>query len=55
MPVLTSVAAFLPILMLEGQVGFFLRPLPIVVTACLVISAWLWRQRWGFRSRSWAA
>ncbi len=36
--ILTSVAAFLPILMLKGQVGFFLRPLPIVITACLLIS-----------------
>ncbi len=36
--ILTSIAAFLPILMLTGQVGNFLRPLPIVVTLCLLVS-----------------
>ncbi len=36
--VLTSVAAFLPVLMLEGSTGAFLAPLPIVVAACLVFS-----------------
>ncbi|HJM56498.1 MAG: hypothetical protein CMJ98_04850 [Planctomycetes bacterium] len=36
--ILTSVAAFLPILMLGGQVGNFLRPLPLVVSLCLAVS-----------------
>jgi multidrug efflux pump subunit AcrB len=36
--ILTSIAAFLPILLLPGSTGMFLRPLPIVVTACLVVS-----------------
>jgi multidrug efflux pump subunit AcrB len=36
--ILTSIAAFLPILMLGGQVGNFLRPLPLVVSLCLVVS-----------------
>ncbi|MEM9801825.1 MAG: efflux RND transporter permease subunit [Planctomycetota bacterium] len=36
--ILTSIAAFLPILLLSGSTGLFLRPLPIVVAACLVIS-----------------
>ncbi|QDV06932.1 Multidrug resistance protein MdtC [Planctomycetes bacterium Poly30] len=36
--ILTSVAAFLPILMLGGTTGLFMRPLPIVVSACLLIS-----------------
>ena len=36
--IMTSIAAFLPILLLPGSTGMFLRPLPIVVTACLVVS-----------------
>ena len=36
--ILTSIAAFLPILLLPGSTGMFLQPLPIVVTACLVVS-----------------
>jgi multidrug efflux pump subunit AcrB len=36
--ILTSVAAFLPVLMLEGQAGLFMRPLPLVVSACLFVS-----------------
>ncbi|MEM6568772.1 MAG: efflux RND transporter permease subunit [Planctomycetota bacterium] len=36
--ILTSIAAFLPILLLPGSTGLFLRPLPIVVAACLVVS-----------------
>ncbi|MEZ5974498.1 MAG: efflux RND transporter permease subunit, partial [Planctomycetota bacterium] len=36
--VATSVAAFLPLLMLEGQVGLFMRPMPLVVSFCLVAS-----------------
>ncbi|MEM8713427.1 MAG: efflux RND transporter permease subunit [Planctomycetota bacterium] len=36
--ILTSIAAFLPILMLSGTTGLFMRPLPIVVSACLVVS-----------------
>ena len=36
--ILTSIAAFLPVLMLTGTTGLFLRPLPLVVSACLVVS-----------------
>lgn len=36
--ILTSIAAFLPVLMLAGTTGLFLRPLPLVVSACLVVS-----------------
>lgn len=36
--VLTSMAAFLPVLMLTGQAGLFMRPLPLIVSACLAIS-----------------
>ncbi|MAE46441.1 MAG: hypothetical protein CMJ86_06055 [Planctomycetes bacterium] len=36
--ILTSMAAFLPVLMLSGQAGLFMRPLPLVVSACLAIS-----------------
>lgn len=36
--ILTSIAAFLPVLMLTGTNGLFLRPLPLVVSACLVVS-----------------
>ncbi|MEZ6013781.1 MAG: efflux RND transporter permease subunit [Planctomycetota bacterium] len=36
--VLTSVAAFLPVLMLGGTTGRFLAPLPIIVAACLLFS-----------------
>ena len=36
--ILTSVAAFLPILMMEGTMGLFLRPLPLIVSFCLLVS-----------------
>jgi len=36
--ILTSVAAFLPIVMLPGTTGLFMRPLPLVVSACLAVS-----------------
>ena len=36
--VLTSVAAFLPVLLLDGTTGQFMRPLPLVVSFCLLIS-----------------
>ena len=36
--VLTSMAAFLPVLMLTGQAGLFMQPLPLIVSACLAIS-----------------
>lgn len=36
--ILTSAAAFLPLLVLEGTMGRFLRPLPLVVCACLFVS-----------------
>ncbi|MFT7676752.1 MAG: multidrug efflux pump subunit AcrB [Planctomycetota bacterium] len=36
--ILTSAAAFLPLLVLEGTMGRFLRPLPLVVSACLLVS-----------------
>ncbi len=36
--ILTSIAAFLPILMIEGTTGNFLRPLPILVSLCLLAS-----------------
>ncbi len=36
--ILTSIAAFLPILMVEGTTGRFMRPLPLVVSACLAVS-----------------
>jgi len=36
--ILTSVVAFLPVLLLEGTVGLFMRPLPLVVSFCLVVS-----------------
>jgi len=36
--ILTSIVAFLPILMLSGQIGNLLRPLPLVVTLCLIVS-----------------
>lgn len=36
--ILTSIAAFIPILMLPGTTGMFMRPLPVVVSACLVVS-----------------
>ncbi|HRV82872.1 MAG TPA: efflux RND transporter permease subunit, partial [Planctomycetota bacterium] len=36
--VITSVAAFLPILMLQGQIGLFMRPMPLVVSFCLLAS-----------------
>ncbi|MEM7518841.1 MAG: efflux RND transporter permease subunit, partial [Planctomycetota bacterium] len=36
--ILTSVSAFLPILVMTGVTGEFLRPLPLVVTFCLLVS-----------------
>jgi len=36
--ILTTIAAFLPILMLRGTTGMFLRPLPLIVTFCLLAS-----------------
>ncbi len=36
--VLTTVAAFVPFLLLPGTMGFFLKPLPIVVTFALLLS-----------------
>ena len=36
--IITSIAAFLPILMLQGQTGLFMRPMPLVVTFCLLAS-----------------
>ena len=36
--ILTSVAAFLPVLLLDGTTGQFMRPLPIVVSLCLLVS-----------------
>ena len=36
--VLTTVAAFVPFLLLPGTIGFFLRPLPFVVTFALLLS-----------------
>jgi len=36
--VLTTIAAFLPMLMLSGQMGMFMRPLPYIVTLCLLAS-----------------
>ena len=36
--VLTSVAAFLPVLLLDGTTGQFMRPLPLIVSFCLLIS-----------------
>ena len=36
--ILTTVAAFLPILMVGGTTGMFLRPLPVVVSFCLAAS-----------------
>ncbi|MEL6429828.1 MAG: efflux RND transporter permease subunit [Planctomycetota bacterium] len=36
--ILTSIAAFLPILLLPGTTGLFMRPLPVIVSACLVVS-----------------
>jgi len=36
--ILTSIAAFLPILMIGGTMGQFLLPLPLIVTFCLVAS-----------------
>lgn len=36
--VLTTIAAFLPMLMLGGQMGMFMRPLPYIVTLCLAAS-----------------
>lgn len=36
--ILTSIAAFLPILMIDGTMGQFLLPLPLIVTFCLLAS-----------------
>ena len=36
--VLTTIAAFMPILMLGGQMGMFMEPLPYIVTLCLLAS-----------------
>ncbi|MDE0896589.1 MAG: efflux RND transporter permease subunit, partial [Planctomycetota bacterium] len=36
--ILTTMAAFLPMLMLGGQMGMFMRPLPLIVTFCLAAS-----------------
>ena len=36
--VLTTVAAFVPFLLLPGTIGFFLKPLPFVVTFALLLS-----------------
>lgn len=36
--ILTSVAAFLPILLMSGVTGEFMRPLPLIVSFCLVVS-----------------
>jgi multidrug efflux pump subunit AcrB len=36
--ILTTMAAFLPMLMLGGQMGMFMRPLPLIVTFCLFAS-----------------
>ena len=36
--ILTTMAAFLPILMIEGTTGQFMRPLPLIVSFCLVAS-----------------
>jgi multidrug efflux pump subunit AcrB len=36
--ILTSIAAFLPVLMISGTTGNFMRPLPLVVTFCLAVS-----------------
>ena len=36
--ILTSIAAFLPILMIDGTMGQFLLPLPLIVSFCLLAS-----------------
>ena len=36
--VITTVAAFVPFLLLPGTIGFFLKPLPMVVTFALLLS-----------------
>jgi len=36
--ILTSIAAFGPILVMEGTTGAFMRPLPLIVSFCLVVS-----------------
>jgi multidrug efflux pump subunit AcrB len=36
--ILTSIAAFGPILVMEGTTGAFLRPLPLIVSFCLIVS-----------------
>ena len=36
--ILTSIAAFLPILLMPGVTGQFMRPLPLLVSFCLIVS-----------------
>ncbi|MCZ6597294.1 MAG: efflux RND transporter permease subunit [Planctomycetota bacterium] len=36
--ILTTIAAFLPILLMGGMMGEFMRPLPLIVSLCLVAS-----------------
>jgi len=36
--ILTTCAAFLPILLMDGMIGQFMRPLPLMVTFCLAAS-----------------
>ncbi len=36
--ILTTMAAFLPILLMDGMIGQFMRPLPLIVTFCLAAS-----------------
>mgnify|MGYP001226993783 CR=1 FL=1 len=36
--ILTTIAAFLPLLVMSGTTGQFLRPLPLLVAFCLVVS-----------------
>ncbi|MCH2103315.1 MAG: efflux RND transporter permease subunit [Planctomycetes bacterium] len=36
--ILTSIAAFGPILVMQGTTGAFLRPLPLIVSFCLIVS-----------------
>ncbi len=38
--ILTTMAAFLPILLMGGTIGQFMRPLPLIVTFCLITSLW---------------
>ena len=36
--ILTTIAAFLPVLAIGGTMGQFMRPLPLIVTFCLLVS-----------------